>query len=72
MMNCFAGISELSLLKLMSQMQVPKGLCLRGTNLIDQALYNFPGSSLEMLDVSNTKVCHQSLDSCLVYVSIVI
>lgn len=63
MMICFVGVSGLSLLKLVSQMQVLKGLCLRGTNLDDQALYNFPGSSLEMLDVSNTKVCRQSLHS---------
>ncbi|KAF7818760.1 BTB/POZ domain-containing protein FBL11 [Senna tora] len=55
------GVSELSLLKLMSQMQVLKGLCLRGTNLVDQALYNFPGSSLEMLDVSNTKISGAAL-----------
>lgn len=43
----------------MSQTQVLKSLCLRGTDLADQALYNFLGSSLEMLDVSNTKVCCQ-------------
>jgi len=41
----------------MSQTQVLKNLCLRGTYLVDQALYNFKGSSLEMLDVSDTKVC---------------
>ncbi|XP_073222114.1 BTB/POZ domain-containing protein FBL11 isoform X2 [Cicer arietinum] len=50
------GICELSLQELMSQTHVLKSLCLRGTYLVDQALYNFKGSSLEMLDVSNTKV----------------
>ncbi|MCH98068.1 BTB/POZ domain-containing protein, partial [Trifolium medium] len=45
------GVSELSLQDLMSQTQVLKSLCLRGTHLVDQALYNFKGSSLEMLDV---------------------
>ncbi|XP_039683385.1 BTB/POZ domain-containing protein FBL11 isoform X3 [Medicago truncatula] len=50
------GISELSLQELMSQTQVLKNLCLRGTYLVDQALFNFKGSSLEMLDVSDTKV----------------
>ena len=60
MMNrCFVGISESSLLELMSQAQVLKSLCLRWTDLVDQALYNFVGSSLEMLDVSDTKVCCQ-------------
>lgn len=56
-MSCLVGICELSLQELMSQTHVLKSLCLRGTYLVDQALYNFKGSSLEMLDVSNTKVC---------------
>lgn len=55
----FVGVSKSSLMELMSQTQVLKSLCLRGTDLIDQALYNFVGSSLEMLDISNTKVCCQ-------------
>ncbi|XP_052728816.1 BTB/POZ domain-containing protein FBL11 isoform X5 [Vigna angularis] len=50
------GVSKSSLMELMSQTQVLKSLCLRGTDLIDQGLYNFVGSSLEMLDISNTKV----------------
>lgn len=54
--SCFVGISESSLQELMSQTQVLKSLCLRGTDLVDQALYNFEGSYLEMLDVSHTKV----------------
>ncbi|TKY62017.1 BTB/POZ domain-containing protein FBL11 [Spatholobus suberectus] len=55
------GVCESSLLELMSQTQVLKSLCLRGTDLVDQALYNFVGSSLEMLDVSNTKVSGAAL-----------
>ncbi|CAI8614818.1 unnamed protein product [Vicia faba] len=55
------GISELSLQELMSQTQVLKSLCLRGTHLVDQALYNFKGSSLEMLDVSDTKISEAAL-----------
>ncbi|KEH24132.1 ubiquitin-protein ligase [Medicago truncatula] len=55
------GISELSLQELMSQTQVLKNLCLRGTYLVDQALFNFKGSSLEMLDVSDTKISEAAL-----------
>ncbi|GAU16053.1 hypothetical protein TSUD_339240 [Trifolium subterraneum] len=55
------GVSELSLQDLMSQTQVLKSLCLRGTHLVDQALYNFKGSSLEMLDVSDTKISEAAL-----------
>ncbi|KAL2345200.1 hypothetical protein Fmac_006485 [Flemingia macrophylla] len=55
------GVCESSLLDLMSQTQALKSLCLRGTNLVDQALYNFVGSSLEMLDVSNTKISGAAL-----------
>lgn len=49
-------MDEASLLELMSQTQKLKNLCLRDTHLTDIALYNFSGSSLEMLDVSNTKI----------------
>lgn len=55
----FAGVDEISLLKLLSQTQMLKSLCLRDTHLVDQALHSFSGSSLEMLDVSNTMVSHQ-------------
>ncbi|XP_072053144.1 BTB/POZ domain-containing protein FBL11 isoform X2 [Arachis hypogaea] len=55
------GVSDSSLLELMSQTQLLKSLCLRGTDLVDQALYNFLGSSLEMLDVSNTKISGAAL-----------
>lgn len=51
-----SGVEQPSLLKIMSQMQKLKTLCLRDTNLDDAALYKFGGSSLEVLDVSNTKV----------------
>ncbi|XP_022767143.1 BTB/POZ domain-containing protein FBL11 isoform X9 [Durio zibethinus] len=47
---------EASLLELLSQTQMLKSLCLRDTNLVDNALCNFSGSLLEMLDVSNTMV----------------
>ncbi|XP_004305356.1 PREDICTED: BTB/POZ domain-containing protein FBL11-like [Fragaria vesca subsp. vesca] len=54
-------VEEPSLLKIMSQMQKLKTLCLRDTNLDDAALYKFGGSSLEVLDVSNTKVAQAAL-----------
>ncbi|RDY08801.1 BTB/POZ domain-containing protein FBL11, partial [Mucuna pruriens] len=60
-MNGCRGVCESSLLELMSQTQVLKSLSLRGTDLVDQALYNFVGSSLEMLDVSNTKISGAAL-----------
>lgn len=53
------GINETSLLELISQTQRIRSLCLRETQLVDNCLYKFSGSSLEMLDVSDTKVsCH--------------
>ncbi|KAL3326679.1 hypothetical protein AABB24_037394 [Solanum stoloniferum] len=53
------GINETSLLELISQTQRVRSLCLRETQLVDNSLYKFSGSSLEMLDVSDTKVsCH--------------
>lgn len=55
----FAGVDETSLVKLLSQTQMLKSLCLRDAHLVDQALHCFSGSSLEMLDVSNTMVSHQ-------------
>ncbi|KAK4281625.1 hypothetical protein QN277_013094 [Acacia crassicarpa] len=55
------GVNNLSLLKLMSQMQLLRGLCLRGTDIVDQALDNFPGSSLEALDVSDTEISGAAL-----------
>ncbi|KAK3226776.1 hypothetical protein Dsin_006638 [Dipteronia sinensis] len=55
------GVDETSLLELMSQAKLLKSLSLRGTHLVDDALYNFSGSSLEMLDVSNTMISGPSL-----------
>ncbi|XVF55671.1 hypothetical protein PTKIN_Ptkin06aG0055700 [Pterospermum kingtungense] len=52
---------EASLLELLSQTQMLKSLCLRDTNLVDDALSNFSGSLLEMLDVSNTMVSGAAL-----------
>ncbi|KAI3814130.1 hypothetical protein L1987_18877 [Smallanthus sonchifolius] len=40
----------------MSEAYKLKNLCLRDTDVIDDCLFNFCGSSLEVLDVSNTKV----------------
>ncbi|XP_024188680.1 BTB/POZ domain-containing protein FBL11 isoform X2 [Rosa chinensis] len=54
-------VEEESLLKIMSQMQKLKTLCLRDTNLDDSALCRFGGSSLEMLDVSSTRVSQAAL-----------
>lgn len=58
-LSFLSGVEEESLLKIMSQMQKLKTLCLSDTNLDDSALCRFGGSSLEMLDVSNTKVNHE-------------
>ncbi|OMO82139.1 hypothetical protein CCACVL1_12065 [Corchorus capsularis] len=52
---------EASLIELLSQTQMLKSLCLRDTNLVDDALCNFSGSLLEMLDVSNTMVSGAAL-----------
>ncbi|XP_022767137.1 BTB/POZ domain-containing protein FBL11 isoform X3 [Durio zibethinus] len=53
---------EASLLELLSQTQMLKSLCLRDTNLVDNALCNFSGSLLEMLDVSNTMISGAALN----------
>ncbi|KAI3695746.1 hypothetical protein L1987_78746 [Smallanthus sonchifolius] len=50
------GINMTSLSKLMSEAYMLKNICLRDTDVIDDCLFNFCGSSLEVLDVSNTKV----------------
>ncbi|XP_062166562.1 BTB/POZ domain-containing protein FBL11 isoform X4 [Alnus glutinosa] len=55
------GVDETSLVKLLSQTQMLKSLCLRDAHLVDQALHCFSGSSLEMLDVSNTMVSGAAL-----------
>ncbi|KAJ4705164.1 BTB/POZ domain-containing protein FBL11 [Melia azedarach] len=60
-MSCCHGVDETMLLELMSQARMLKSLCLSGTQLGDNALYNFSGSSLEMLDVSNTMISGASL-----------
>ncbi|XP_050380363.1 BTB/POZ domain-containing protein FBL11 isoform X2 [Argentina anserina] len=54
-------VEKASLLNIMFQMQKLRTLCLRDTNLDDGALCRFGGSSLEVLDVSNTKVSHAAL-----------
>ncbi|CAH1453237.1 unnamed protein product [Lactuca virosa] len=50
------GINLSCFSKLMSQAYMLKNLCLRDTEVVDDVLFNFLGSSLEVLDVSNTKV----------------
>ncbi|KAK2655154.1 hypothetical protein Ddye_008206 [Dipteronia dyeriana] len=60
-MGCCKGVDETSLLELMSRAKLLKSLSLRGTHLVDDALYNFSGSSLEMLNVSNTMISGPSL-----------
>ncbi|KAG8648659.1 hypothetical protein MANES_08G022900v8 [Manihot esculenta] len=55
------GVDERSLFDLMSQTQALVSLCLRGTHVVDDALYHFPGSSLEILDISNTMVSGDAL-----------
>ncbi|KAK3043566.1 hypothetical protein RJ639_002145 [Escallonia herrerae] len=55
------GVNEDSLTQLLSQVHLLKSLCLRETQLVDNGLYNFLGFSLEMLDVSNTKVSTAAL-----------
>ncbi|KAK9755348.1 hypothetical protein RND81_01G019000 [Saponaria officinalis] len=55
------GVCETSLEDLLSKEHKLKSLCLRGTCLVDQALYRFPGSTLEMLDVSNTMISRDAL-----------
>ena len=51
-----AGVSEASLSELLSQTLMIKSVSLRETHLVDDALNRFPGCSLEMLDISETKV----------------
>ncbi|GJX35690.1 BTB/POZ domain-containing protein FBL11 isoform X1 [Tanacetum coccineum] len=50
------GINTNSFSKLMCQAYLLKSLCLRDSEVVDDGLYSFVGSSLEVLDVSNTKV----------------
>ncbi|XP_052175788.1 BTB/POZ domain-containing protein FBL11 isoform X2 [Diospyros lotus] len=52
---------EALLLELMSQTPKLKSLCLRETEIGDRTLHSFYGSSLEMLDVSNTEVSGAAL-----------
>lgn len=55
------GIDQHSMSQLMSHTYMLKILCLKDTCLIDDALYEFMGSSLERLDVSETMVSTQAL-----------
>lgn len=55
------GVSETSLSELISQTYMLKHLCLRETQVGNDSLYHFQGTSLERLDISETKVCGPSL-----------
>lgn len=54
-----SGVNETSFRELLSQTQTVTSLCLRDTHLNDEILHCFSGSSLEMLDVSDTMVRDQ-------------
>ncbi|XP_073155674.1 BTB/POZ domain-containing protein FBL11 isoform X2 [Henckelia pumila] len=55
------GIDGMILSELMSGAGHLRSLCLKEIHLIDDALYRFQGSSLQMLDVSDTKVSCKAL-----------
>ncbi|CAL9770597.1 unnamed protein product [Musa acuminata subsp. burmannicoides] len=57
------GIDQNSISQLMCRMYMLKILMLRGTSVTDDALYDFLGSFLESLDVSETMVSMQALTS---------
>ncbi|XP_021728708.1 BTB/POZ domain-containing protein FBL11 isoform X2 [Chenopodium quinoa] len=59
------GVSEASLCEILSRGRMLKSLCLRNTFLVDHALFRFPGSSLEILDVSNTMISRDALSHML-------
>ncbi|KAF3337341.1 BTB/POZ domain-containing protein FBL11 isoform X3 [Carex littledalei] len=50
------GVDEFAMSHLLSHMTMIKEVSLRGTSLTDEAISNFTVSSLERLDVSDTKV----------------
>ncbi|KAL1224338.1 BTB/POZ domain-containing protein FBL11 [Cardamine amara subsp. amara] len=55
------GVDETSLLNLITRTQKMKSLCLRDTKISDSVLYEFCGSSLEALDISNTMISRMAL-----------
>ncbi|KAG2309184.1 hypothetical protein Bca52824_028932 [Brassica carinata] len=57
------GISETSLLNLITRTQKLKSLCLRDTKVSDSVICEFSGSSLESLDISNTTISSMVLAS---------
>ncbi|PKI49307.1 hypothetical protein CRG98_030235 [Punica granatum] len=59
------GVDPGLLLRLMSRIKSVKSLCLRDTQLDDDALSSFPGSSLDSLDVSNTMISQSHL-ACII------
>jgi len=63
------GISETSLLNLITHSQKMKSLCLRDTKVSDSVLCEFPGSTLEALDISNTTVSHSFVSYSIIYLT---
>ncbi|GFS28914.1 ubiquitin-protein ligase [Actinidia rufa] len=55
------GVDEITLSELISKTPVLRSLCLRETQIVDNTFHSFLGSSLEMLDVSDTKVSDAAL-----------
>ncbi|CAN8316642.1 unnamed protein product [Cochlearia groenlandica] len=60
-MNKCEGISETSLLNLITRTHKMKSLFLRDTKVSDSVLGAFSGSSLEALDISNTTISNTAL-----------
>ncbi|PSR98499.1 BTB/POZ domain-containing protein [Actinidia chinensis var. chinensis] len=55
------GVDEITLSELISETPMLRSLCLRETQIVDNTFHSFLGSSLEMLDVSDTKVSEAAL-----------
>ncbi|VVB02306.1 unnamed protein product [Arabis nemorensis] len=55
------GANETWLLNLIARTQKMKSLCLRDTKVSDSVLCEFPGSSLQALDISNTTISRMAL-----------
>ncbi|KAH6837789.1 hypothetical protein C2S53_007609 [Perilla frutescens var. hirtella] len=56
-----SGITGNIMSELLSKSDNLRSLCLRETQLLDDSLYKFSGASLEMFDVSDTKVSSAAL-----------
>ncbi|KAK9127687.1 hypothetical protein Syun_016484 [Stephania yunnanensis] len=65
------SVDVASLKHLMSHICMIRNLCVRGTVLVDDVLFSFSGSSLEMLDISDTMSSKGSNRSALCYAATV-